>query len=373
MIRQRPFPGLCAILAAFLAMVVPASLAPARAAEPFTVAGNAVDVTAATAMQARERALAEAQQTAARKLLERLVVPAGGTPPRLSAGQAANLVQDVEVVDEKVSAVRYIATITVRFRPDAVRNFLRQQGVRFVEREAAPVLVLPVLDLPGGPVLFDDRNRWLQAWADHPPTGGATPLVVPLGDIGDVTALSAAQALAGDRARMAPLARRYGAEDVAVVRAAPSAGGNIGITVTRFSGDGPPRTSRASAPDPDGTLAGPMRAAAAALDRPVAPAVVPPVEEASGSAYATVRIASMEEWVALRRRIAETPGVERVDMVALTPGMARLLIRHRLGGDRLRQAMGPLGVQVDAVQDQPPAIPAAPVGQAAPGAPTPLR
>ena len=379
MIRQRSSRGLRAILIAFLATIVTASATPAGASGIFTVAGNAVDVTAATALQARERALADAQQAAARKLMERLVVPAGGTPPRLSAAQAANLVQDVEIADEKVSPVRYIANVTVRFRPEAVRSFLRDQGVRFVERETGPILVLPVLDLPEGPVLFDDRNRWLRAWADRP-QGGTVPLVVPLGDLGDIGGLSAAQALAGDRARIEALARRYGADEVVVMRATPAAAGTLGVTVT-WAGDGAPRTSRASYPDPDGTMAGAVRAAAAALERPTAPAggpIAAPIMGEAGSAYASAQITSVEEWVALRRRIAETPGVERVDVVALAPGRARLLIHHRMGIERLQQAMSQLGIQVDAGGDPVPTSPiptsSVPTRQAAPGAvPIPLR
>ena len=384
MIRQRPANEPRAIARIGLALllcglVLAGPSMPAAAAGPFTVPDNPVDVTAASAVQARERALAEAQQAAARKLMERLVVPAGGTPPRLSAAQIQGLVQDVEISDEKVSAVRYIANVTVRFRPDAVRSLLRDQGILFTERAAQPVLVLPVLDLADGPILFDDRNGWLRAWADRPPAGGAT-VAVPLGDLADVGALSAAQALAGDRARIIALARRYGAEEVAVLRAAPAAGGTLAVTVTRFSGDGPARTSRSSYPDPEQNFATALRGTAALLERPQPPATPPAAAAApagpGGADLATAPVTTMEEWVALRRRIAETPGVERVDIVALTAGQARLRITHRLGWEQLRQAMAPLAVQVDAAAPAPaapvPATVAPPPSSPTPLAPQPL-
>ncbi|BBK31282.1 uncharacterized protein DUF2066 [Stella humosa] len=382
MIRQRPASRLSLALALAFGLATGPLAMPAAASDLFTIPANAVDVTAATAVQARERALADAQQAAARKLIERLVVPAGGTPPRLSAAQVATLVQDVEIADERVSAVRYIANVTVRFRPDAVRSFLRDQGIVFSERAATPILVLPVLDQGDGPMLFDDRNGWLRAWADRP-AGGGPPLAVPLGDLADVGALTAGQALSIDRPRIAALARRYGADEVAIVRAAPAAGGNVAVTITRVAGDGPARVARSSHADPAGDFAGPLRATIAALERPLAPATPPPAAGTpaigqGGADLATAPAGSAEEWIALRRRIAETPGVERVDIVALGGGKARVRITHRLDADRLRQAMGALGVQVDAPQplSPPPAaqpLPAArPPSAPVPLAPTPL-
>ncbi|WP_374443572.1 DUF2066 domain-containing protein, partial [Stella sp.] len=352
MIGQRPSVARRTILRRMLALatVALATLVlagmPARA--QYEVTGNAVDVTAASAVQARERALAEAQQTAARRLMERLVIPAGGTPPRLSAAQAAALVQDVEIADERVTPVRYMATVTVRFRPEAVRRFLSEQGVPYSDRARRPTLVLPVLDLPEGPILFDDRNLWLRAWSERPSDG---TLVVPLGDLADVGALTAAQALAGDRARIAALARRYGTDGVAVVRAGRGAGDGVTVATARFAGDAPAVSQRASYPDPDRTFAAAVRGTAQALDRPLAP---PPGAApaagggADGADLATAPTGSAEDWVQLRRRIAETPGVERVDVVTLSAGRARLRITHRLGHDRLRQAMAALGVEVEA-------------------------
>jgi len=248
-----------------------------------------------------------------------------------------------------VTPVRYMATVTVRFRPDAVRRFLGEQGIPFGDRPPQPTLVLPVLDLPEGPVLFDDRNGWLRAWAER---AGDGSLAVPLGDLADVGALTAAQALAGDRARIAALARRYGTDGVAIVRAGPGAGDAVTVSVTRFAADGPPRTQRASYPDPDRSFAAALRGTAAILDRPLAPAAPPAGTVApagqEGADFASAATGSTEEWVQLRRRIAATPGVERVDVVQLAPGRARLRITHRLGPDRLRQAMAPLGVEVEA-------------------------
>ncbi|MGE0714464.1 MAG: DUF2066 domain-containing protein [Alphaproteobacteria bacterium] len=327
---------------------------PAVAQALYTVAGTPVDVTAATAIQARERALAEAQQAAARKLLERLVVPAGSPLPRLSSAQVSGIVQDVEIADEKVSPTRYIASVTVRFRPEAVRRLLRDQGLRFAEREGAPILVLPVLDVRGGPILFDDRNRWLRAWADQT-TEGATPIVVPLGDIGDVNALTAQQAIAGDFNRISPVARRYGATEVAVVRASPAPNGSVAVVTTMVKADGTAQIGRSTYPVTDDDYAAAARGTAQALDRNwrAEVAAAAPEAGAPGTMLATAPAVSVEEWAALRRRIAETPGVDRVEVVALAAGAGRLRILHRADPGRLAAALAALGATVDGSSEAP--------------------
>ena len=51
------------------------------------------------------------------------------------ASGVSELVRDFEVADEKTSAVRYLARMTVRFREDAVRTLLREHGVARVDEE----------------------------------------------------------------------------------------------------------------------------------------------------------------------------------------------------------------------------------------------
>jgi hypothetical protein len=344
MIRQR-WAG--RIRAAVLALL--AATATAKADALFTVSDNPVDVTAANAIAARERALGEAQTAAARKLLERLVAPGDvARLPRVPPGQAAAWVQDVEIADERVTPVRYMANVTVRFRPEPVRRFLSEQGLAFVEREAAPTLVVPILVQPDGPILFDDRNRWLRAWADRP-AGGIAPTVVPLGDIADVSGLSAAQALAGDRARLAALARRYGATRIAVVQARPGAGGEVGVTTTIYDGDSVPETVIESHGDPTGDHAGPGRETAATIERRwrASAARAPAAAGSAGALLVTAAIQSPEEWAALRRRLADVPGIERVDVVAVMPGRGRLRLHHQGGIDQLRSALTQRALRLD--------------------------
>src|SRR5260370_3811767 len=138
------------------------SAGPAGAAAPadiFTVAGVPVDATASNAVAAREAARIDGQRRAFRILLERLTIAADHPRlPRVGDQQLTDMVRDFEVASERSSAVRYLATYTFRFRPDAGRTLLPDAGIPFAETVSKPVIVLAVLRRDDPTLLWDDPN-----------------------------------------------------------------------------------------------------------------------------------------------------------------------------------------------------------------------
>jgi hypothetical protein len=204
-------------------LVVSAVMAFAAAAETpvadvFEVRDVAVDVTAETAAKAREQALAEGQVRAFRWLLERLTlrIEHGGLP-ELSAEDVAAYVNDFSVADEKTSDVRYLARLTFRFKQEGVRELLSDSGFSFAETVSKPVLVLPVFQSAGALILWDEPNPWRDAWAAKPQRQSLVPTLLPLGDLADIAAIGAEQAMDGDLQRLNAIAGRYGASDTLVV------------------------------------------------------------------------------------------------------------------------------------------------------------
>ncbi len=186
----------------------------------FTVSDVKVDVTAETAAAAREAAHAEGHVLAMQKLLARLLPRDEMARMRaLELPQIVQYVRDFEVEDERTSDVRYLASLTFRFKADAVRDFLRTNSLLFAETQSKPVLVLAAYGPTGEAVLWEDTNPWARAWGVRRPDEWLVPLQVPLGDLGDVASVDASQALSGDRERLAALAKRYGTEDVLVTQA----------------------------------------------------------------------------------------------------------------------------------------------------------
>ena len=186
----------------------------------FTVSGVAVDAEAETAAAAREPALAEGQRRAFRRLIERLVLSADQLRrPELAEPALTALVQGIEIQEEKTSSTRYLATLTISFKKDEVRQLLRDRALRFSETVAKPVLVLPVYQVAGTEVLWDDPNPWRDAWLAQEKGDSLISVLVPAGDLADIGAISPLQALAGDRERLAAIAARYGVENAMVARA----------------------------------------------------------------------------------------------------------------------------------------------------------
>lgn len=309
----------------------------AGAQEVFTVTDVRVDATAETAAAARETALAEGQRRALGRLLERLTLRADHARlPALEPSQIAALVRNFEVEEEKTSPVRYLARLTVRFKPGAVRGLLRSHGVPFAETLSKPVLVLPVYDMAGALALWDDRNPWRTAWARQPKRDGLVPLVAPLGDLADIADIGAEQAVRGDDARIAAIARRYGAADALValarLRTVPLTNLPVlEVSVSRFGAVAQEETivETFTAASPEGSEELLARAAEA---------VAVAVEEnwkrdnllrfdREGELAVAVPIEGLEDWLEVKRRLERVAFIRRSDLVYLSRGEARARLR----------------------------------------------
>jgi len=131
--------------------------------------------------------------------------------PKLLDQQLVQLVAGVEVVEEKISTVRYIAKFVVRFNPSAVRSYLRNAGIRFAETKSKAMIVLPLLRVQATLQLWDSGNLWLKAWRELPKSEGLIDLVVPKGETTDIADISPEQAVIGNDERIKSISQRYGA------------------------------------------------------------------------------------------------------------------------------------------------------------------
>src|SRR5277367_352436 len=226
------------LLAAAGFLLTFAAHAQSRLPSLYTVSNVAVDATAQSATQARDIARAEGERRGFRMLLERLTLKEDwGRLPKVNDGDLLELVQDFEVVSERSSTVRYLATLTFRFRPEPVRRLLRDQGIPFTETRSKPLVVLPVLTTGSQNLLWDDPNPWRAAWGKLAIGDGLVPMQVPLAELADVQAISADQAMKGDKGALAEIGRRYGNDDVLVAQAALSGSGDqrvLQITTARY-------------------------------------------------------------------------------------------------------------------------------------------
>jgi hypothetical protein len=211
-------------LAALLLASAPALAQSERAV--FTVSGIEVDVTAADAVTARAEALDEGQREGLRLLLDRL---SGGTDaarlPDPATLPVERYVRSFEIDSEELSSTRYIASLTVSYEPRLVRELLEGRGIAVAVPSGDQVLVLPLYEVEGRLRLWEDPNPWRDAWwRTFRPDRSLVQIVLPLGDLQDVTTIDGDLAFRGDRQAIERLQARYAVDEVLVARATPSSG-----------------------------------------------------------------------------------------------------------------------------------------------------
>ncbi|MDH3229570.1 MAG: DUF2066 domain-containing protein, partial [Alphaproteobacteria bacterium] len=222
--------------------VVAVSGGPAGAQDLFEVVGLAIDAHAADELQAKQEGIAQAQQQALQEVFRRLVSADDvARLPEVTSDMLITMVRDYDISDEKFGGGRYIATLSVRFEPQEVAAVLRSQRIPFAMTRSRPIVVLPVIDIGTARRLWDDPNPWREAWAGQLPHPGLFTLVMPIGDLSDVAAISVNHALASDRIGLEEIARKYEAAGTVVALASIGRAGTAGrlVSITlRFSGGG---------------------------------------------------------------------------------------------------------------------------------------
>lgn len=334
-----------ALMAAAVFMLFPCSL-PAQ--DGFSQAEVQVDVTGANATEAREKAIVKAQQDAFGKLMERLAPTQAKEKAALfNAEQINSMVQGFEVVDEKITSNRYRATIRVAFDPEQIRKVTGHVGGAPMEITSGATLVLPVWHAGDQLQLWEDENPWRRAWGQAAVTSSGGRLVVPAGDLTDVSALDASSALTASFGRLEPTARRYGAGQAVVAEAKAHTENDIttvDVTVKRLgarSSDVAQATFEGAAGEPLENIL--FRAAADVGNRLLSMqgefSLDAPNENEESRITVISRIESVKDWVILRQKLLAVPAVTGLELAALSPTQVDMVLRFRGAPERLVQGI----------------------------------
>ncbi|OLF77817.1 hypothetical protein AWH62_03860 [Maricaulis sp. W15] len=225
-----------------------ACLPAARADDPYTIKGVAIDATASNALEAQTAAMRQGQLAAARRLIERLTLAEdrAGTSLELDAHLSetgemvsgltldeaiiAEMIAGLEISNEQRSATRYLAQLDVSFDPRAVGRVMRAYGVPYVESQSRPMLVLPVMETETGFALWE-ANPWRAAWSEQDFSHSLTPISLPpQTSLSTALPITARQALQLDEDALRNTALMYGFNRIAVLRAGERDG------IRRFGG-----------------------------------------------------------------------------------------------------------------------------------------
>jgi hypothetical protein len=326
----------------------------------FAVQGVDVDVTAKDASAAKDQALMDVQVKAFSMLLERLGSPEIAAEYKdWTLDNVAPYLRSLSIEKESSAPGRYIGTFTVRFMPAKIQALMTKHGVIVPTMQARPVVVLPIWKAPDGPQLWEE-NPWRSAWVALGAEQGMVPLIVPLGDLEDTSALSAADAVAGDPVKIEAVRRRYDAPGIVVATAAPAEGGGIRVFIQGNTDLGQVNFDKTYTAE-DGTIDGAIQVAikrfSNAMTAKYKQDVAKAAADAEGVAAARRRSAvsvavpfsSPTEWNRIRSRILATPNVVGVDVSTLSFDGAVVKLMFTNSVDQLQASMQSAGLSMSQV------------------------
>ncbi len=147
-------------------------------ADPYRVRDLVIDKVAPTSAQAAQQGRDEARLAGAARLIERLTLPEDRASARTPIETAAvsRLYRSSETQGQMKSTavsggVHATGVITWSFRPDAVREYLEQRGVPYVDTQAARAMIVPVA---GAGV---DAAQWGSHWVGKSDDTVLTPYI----------------------------------------------------------------------------------------------------------------------------------------------------------------------------------------------------
>lgn len=360
-------------IAAFAVTGLPDPAEAARADAAYTIGNYPVEAADKNAVAAKEKALTDGQKAAFRALLKRIVpVTAYKQISRLSSVNAANLVSGVSVRSERNSSTEYIASLDFAFQADAVRSALQSQGVPFVDVQAEPVVLIPVMSQGNPPEAKSDTGPWRAAWKGLDLTNTLTP--VTLETLKPVIHADTVKMLTdGDDSGLRIMSREYNnqrvilaifepdlaAKKVVVTLAGEDASGPILLKRTYRVSDGDlAYTSELAAVVALGVLEGRWKTIKSGAGAATQNAAYVPEQPAwsagdaftptgSGESVAfVVEFNGPDQWNDMRTQILDTPGVDGVNISAATEHNADVALRFPGGAAALANAVGARGLSL---------------------------
>ncbi len=330
---------------AVLSQTEPPATVPVTAQTLFVASAIPVDVTAGSVTEARERGLTQGRVAGFRKVMARIVAREDlDRVPQQSAAQIIDMVREFSIANERSSAVRYLANLTVSFDPVAIRRLLRGANIPFTETLSKPLVVVPMMrtDAAAPWLLWDDANTWRAAWARVPQDLGLVGLIVPAGGAADSVVLSIEQAAGKDLSAINAFAEKYKAGG-AVIAMATGMGETLEVTMVEVRSDLPSEDQSLSQAQVSGQSRDEFQLAAAV-------SAAGSVQETwkhrnrvtfGGTTQITalVPVADLKEWLTVKKRLADVPLIDRLDLQAITRDRAQVTLHYSGAQRQLELAM----------------------------------
>lgn len=347
MTRSISEPGGGARLSAVLGLALAILLAPAAArAGPYEVEGIAVEAHAADAVTAKQKAFTEGQARALAIVLQRLTRASDRTfLPQVPAGELGAMIVNFSVVSEQTSPTDYAATLTFRFNPSAVQTLLIDAGVPYTDHQAPPILVVPVYR-EGERTFFLKDNPYLDAWRSFDLVNTLTPVRLPNGNM-TKQGVDLDAVLAHDNAALISLRYLYSTDSVLVgLCETDQAHSRFTCSLEGAGPAGPValKESFAGGSDPVAVAQAAVGSFLAQIEEQWKGQITTGPGGLSGvieGVPVRVRVTfdGLQQWQALRARLARLPGVSEIEIEALNARGALLSLHYAGTGEELADVL----------------------------------
>lgn len=346
--------GKLAIPAFLIAAVAFGPAAVAKSPTIYTVSKVEVTADAGDAVAAKEKALADAQQIALRKLFKRMTAyNVHNRLPVLDDAMVERMVDGFAVRRESNSATRYIATLDFNFEPNAVRDILNRFGIPYTDQQAPQTMLIPLM-IQAGAERTGSGNPWFEAFAGVDTDNALAPLKLSPAKA-NLTAAMIGDLSVSARSLLETLSYQYRSENLILAVA------DVDAQATQLrlrlvgrdavGGFGIDRTFRIFGGDIDYTAGVAAKVASKVVENRWKMTRLASQGALAGPAdietvALVAQFSGLKAWQGMRARLQKVPGVQNLDVRGLNARGANLTIDFPGGVERLAQAAQSQGLAV---------------------------
>lgn len=306
-----------------------------------------VDVVDKNAAQAREKAFVAANRQGLINLLKKITTGDGVRQvAELNDNQIQNFVKEVSIISEKVSDIRYVAELKVRFNGNILRKYLREKNIPFTEEGGFKLLVLPLWQQGEKTLWMEPENLWRDAWSNNSGSDGMVEfLVTNNNNETNFEMVNAGKVLEFDSLLLEKLAHTYKADELYIVYASPVANG---LQVKIFAPSGRGGIEQTIFVAGDGTSAN-MESAVANVKEIISGRIKKYNLEEDNKQYEMLvlyQYPDLKNWLQLKKDLRDAPYVKSVKEDAIGGGRVQFRIKYVGSLNRLEQVLFSRGLRL---------------------------
>lgn len=275
---------------------------------------------------------------------------------KVTPAQRGQLVKSISVEQENARAGRYEALVTYVFQQSAIASLVSEQKGMGEEVEGRGLLVLPLYHDGQKLLLWEPENFWRSALSRLALERGRGRLIVPFGDKRDNLIANVESVLGGTKGPLLELARRYGTPQAVIVNGRIIEQGDKKIAEVRLrrpgQNQGEEIVRRYPAQDAKETPESLLRRAAGEtvgilLAKDQQFSVFAPKDAAKlKGRVVRAEFPRWTEWQRIRNALEGLPGVDFIDIGAVSAGYAQVTLYYRGDEGPIRQALTARGLSV---------------------------